>query len=477
MNKCRRFLSIIFNKDDHENWFFSTGWLLVLYILGLFLWSVFLNWGNIPFDFHDWAEVNAPRMAFLRDAVIKGELPLHMPDASALRNLTDRFMSLPDVILTPQVFLMRFMEVGPYIWINTLLLYSLGFWGLLRIKKRFHLSLVVFSFLFLLFNFNGHILAHTSIGHITWGGYYLFPWFLLLVLQLLDGENRWTWSVEMAILLFFTFLQGSFHPFIWECMFIGLLLPVAWRQWKPILTTLLLAAGLCMVRFLPPTLLLGQFDTDFYGGYRLPWQILQALVKQVTPASSAPFENFGSNLGYWEFDLYIGWAGVLFLMVGLIFWIIPQVKNRHFSPLWLPMIGLTLFAIRDFYYPLAQLPIPLLNAERVSSRMAILPLVFGIVLAADALQQWLNRRQPGWVIQGISLVALVYLGFDLIRRVYQWQVLEAYPCFPNTPVNLAIKIVANHADAAYTNLLIIGGLVTIITLIAAGILVYRESRR
>ena len=36
------------------------------------LWGKFLNWGQIPFDFHDWAEITAPRVAFLRDAMIKG---------------------------------------------------------------------------------------------------------------------------------------------------------------------------------------------------------------------------------------------------------------------------------------------------------------------------------------------------------------------------------------------------------------------
>ena len=478
MDKVLAFFGCLFHEEDEKKHLpLTIIWLSFIFLLGLFLWSVFLNWGNIPFNFHDWAEINAPRLAFERDAVIKGALPLHMPDGSALRNLTDRFMSLPDVILTPQLLLMRFLEVGPYIWINTLLLYAIGFWGLVRIKKRFHLSLVIFSFLFLLFNFNGHILAHTSIGHITWGGYYLFPWFLLLTFRLLDGEKTWVWSVEMAFLLFVTFLQGSFHPFIWECMFIGLLLPVVWKQWLPILRALVLAAGLCMVRFLPPTLLLGQFDTDFYGGYRLPWQMLEALVKQVTPADSLPFKNFGSNLGYWEFDLYIGWAGVLFLLAGLTLWIIPQIKSRRFSPLWLPMIILTLFAVRDWYYPISQIPIPLLNAERVTSRIVILPLFFCIVLAAKAAQKWLDEHQTYGMINGFSVVALAYLGFDLIRRVYQWRVMAAYPCFPNTPVNLAIKTVANHPDASYTNLLAIGGLVTLITMIIAGILVLRELKR
>jgi hypothetical protein len=479
--KARRLhpmLSALFHEEDERHYpVFSKIWLLAWSLFGAILWGIFLNWGKIPFDFHDWAEINAPRFAFLRDAVIKGVLPLHMPDGSALRNLTDRFMSLPDVFLSPQVQFMRFLDVGSFVLVNTLLVYALGVWGLWRLKKRFALSPVMFAFLFLLFNFNGHILAHTSIGHITWGGYYLSPWFFVLVFRLLDGDHRWLWSVEMALFLFVTFLQGSFHQFVWECMFLGLLGMVAWKHWLPLLKTLTFAGLFSMVRFLPPTLLLGQFDTDFYGGYRLPWQLLESMVKQVTPATSKPFVNFGSNLGYWEFDLYVGWAGLFFILIGLFLWLKPQITSRRFSPLLFPMIVLTLFSIRDFYLPFARLPIPLLNAERVTSRMAILPFTLVMILAAPAIQAWLDRaHRPIWVYI-TAFLGLVYVGIDLSRRVWQWQVLKAFPQFPTTPVNLAIKVVSNHPDPAYTNLLAWGAGVSITSLAAAGFFVWREQKK
>ena len=36
------------------------------------------------------------------------------------------------------------------------------------------------------------------------------------------------------------------------------------------------------------------------------------------------------------------------------------------------------------------------------------------------------------------------------------------PYFPVTPVDLAIKVVSNHADAAYTNLLLVGLGITLV---------------
>ena len=86
-----------YEKDKKGFFIFYLVLLLVIILAG---WGFFLNWGNIPFDFHDWAEVNAPRLAFLKDAITKGKLPLHMPDSSALRGVTDRYMALPDMILS-----------------------------------------------------------------------------------------------------------------------------------------------------------------------------------------------------------------------------------------------------------------------------------------------------------------------------------------------------------------------------------------
>ena len=202
------------NAEKQHRWL-GWLWLAGLWAIGAFLWGKFLNWGKIPFDWLDWAEINAPRTAFLKDAVMKGVLPLHMADASALRGVTDRFMSIPDALLSPQILLLRFMEVGTFFLVNTLLLYTIGMFGLLWFRRRFSLSLVSFSALFLLFNFNGHILAHFSVGHTTWAGYLLFPWFAVLVFRLLQGESGWRWVTQTALMLFLIYLQGAFHQFIW----------------------------------------------------------------------------------------------------------------------------------------------------------------------------------------------------------------------------------------------------------------------
>ena len=312
-------------------------------------WGVVLNWGNIPFDFHDWAEVNAPRLAFLKDAITKGKLPLHMPDSSALRGVTDRYMALPDVILSPQVLLLRWLPVGTFILINTWIQIGLGYWGLLKLKKRFSLSLLSFSWISLLFFLNGHMLSHYAVGHVTWGGTFLLPWFAELVFALIDGERGYLWEIKMAFLLFFIFLQGSFHQFVWCVIFLGFLAISNWKMLLTILRSGIYAVLLSAVRIIPPALQMGAFDDDFLGGYRTPVQILKAFIKVISPVDALNQAKTGAVLGWWEFDIYIGIAGLLIVFLSIITWLKLRNYILGFPSLICPIAVLSLFSIRNFY--------------------------------------------------------------------------------------------------------------------------------
>ncbi len=212
------------SKPLHRKRWITWTWLAALYLAGVCLWGHFFSWGQFPLGFHDWAHISGPRLTFLKDALVQGLPPLHIsdPDPSdpyPLGGITDRFLAIPDQILSPQVILLRILPIEVFVAGNVLLLYSLGYAGLLWLKRKFSLSLVAFTILFLLFNFNGHILAHFAVGHATWGGYFLFPWFAILVFQLVEGERGWTWIAKMALLLF-CHLSTRFFPPI--CMGIDL---------------------------------------------------------------------------------------------------------------------------------------------------------------------------------------------------------------------------------------------------------------
>ena len=450
-----------------------TIWLTLLLIIILAGWGFFLNFGNIPFDFHDWAEVNAPRLAFLKDAITKGELPLHMPDSSALRGVTDRYLALPDMILSPQVLLLRFMSVGTFVLVHTWLMIGLGYWGLLRLKKRFSLSLLSFTWIALLYFFNGHMLSHYAVGHVTWGGTFLLSWLMELVFALLDGERGARWEAKMAFLLFFIFLQGSFHQFVWCVIFLGFLAISNRKTFFPILRSGIMAGLLSAVRVIPPAMQMGAFDDDFLGGYRTPVQILNAFVKIIAPADSLNQEKTGAVLGWWEFDIYTGIAGLLVIGLGVIAWLLLRKQDLGFPTLLCPIAVLSLFSVRNIYGLMRFFRIPLFSGERVSSRFLILPFFFILVLGMTALQRFTAARSFSKPVSALLTAGLVPAAASLWRHLNIWKVTEAFKGFPYTHTDLSIKTVANHPDAPYTTGLLIG---LIITVLSAVVILYRAKR-
>ncbi len=450
-----------------------TLWLVLVLAVILAGWGYFLNFGDIPFDFHDWAEVNAPRLAFLKDAVTKGKLPLHMPDSSALRGVTDRYMALPDLILSPQVLLLRFMSVGTFILVHTWMMIGLGYWGLLRLKKRFSLSLLSFTWIALLYFFNGHMLSHYAVGHVTWGGTFLLSWFIELVFALLDGDRGARWEAKMAFLLFFIFLQGSFHQFVWCVIFLGFLAISNWKTFFPILRSGIAAGLLSAVRVIPPALQMGAFDDDFLGGYRTPIQIYLAFTRIISPADSLNQKKTGAVLGWWEFDIYTGIAGVLVIGLGVLAWLLLRNHDLGFPGLLCPVLVLGLFSIRNVYGLMRFFRIPLFSGERVSSRFLILPFVFILIAGIAALQRALGKHVIGKAASAVIGIGLIPAGVSLWKHLDTWKVTEAVKGFPYTYTDLSLKTVANHPDPQYTTGLLIG---LVITLLSAAVILYRAKK-
>ncbi len=460
-----------YESERPRRWFAAL-WLAGLLLVGVALWAKFLNFGRIPLDYLDWAEISGPRLAFLQNAVRTGQLPLHVNESSVLRMNTDRLMSVADMILSPQILLLGLLSIGQFVLANVLILYAVGAAGLLWLRKRFKLSLFAFTALFLLFNFNGHILSHLSVGHANWaGGYLLFPWLVVLTFQLLDGQaekHSWKWVLGLALLLFFMFLNGAFHPFAWSFIFLGLVGLFSWKHMGLILKGLLAAVLLSMVRILPIALESGQLGGEFITGYTTLGHLLQAMLMPTPPWEAVNPALPFSTVGWWEFDLYIGLIGALFLVFfGILRWLSRyRAQDALYPSLLLPLLGMLILSVGQIYQIVMLLRIPLLAGERVSSRIVSLPFVFLLVFAAVELQRWLDKAQPSLPLQLASLGALLLMFNDQWLYIKLWQVTNVYPNMVPVPVDLTNKLIANHPDPAYTTALLAGLVVSLLTLAA-----------
>jgi hypothetical protein len=449
-----------------------------LYAVGLLLWWRFLSWGKVPMTFHDWSEITGPRLTVLQDAMLKGTLPFHTANTATFGGITTRFMAVPDVILSPQIFLLRYLSLGAFVILQISLMYTLGFWGLLQVRRRFSLSLLPFTVLFSLFNFNGHILAHFSVGHLTWGGYFLFPWFALLVFDLLDDHQGWKWVAQVALLLLVMLLQGSYHHFTWCLFFLGFLAVFSIHNLVPILKAMVFAVLASLVRLLPPFILLGKFHNQFLGGYRDFLSIMLCLVTSQIPRSTTSFEDVSGGLPTWESTIYLGILGAVFLLYfGFKYSIANAESNKIYRMVILPALCLVLLSNGPVYQFLrTYMPLPLLTGERIASRMISLPVVFILILAVIEFQNHVVRMKGRKLFVPIMILLILLGAVDLWQNYDLWSVHRAASEFAFQGYTPSQWYVSNDFnDTSYLRLIGLGAAVSVATLSLLFIKVWKEK--
>ena len=448
---------------------FDTLWMVVLYLLGVFHWGYFLEWGKVPFDLHDWTQAGA-YFSFLRVAALNGLLPLFIDSPLVT---TDRYLGRPDTLISAQAYLLRFLDPGMFTLVNMLILFSIGFLGLLLLKRRYHLSAFVFTVIFSLFNFNGNITAHTAVGHTVWTGYFFLPYFALLVLRAVEGEKTdWLWVLLVALTLFLMTLQGAFHFYLWCLIFLlvlGIFVP---RFFIPVIKAILFSTLISLVRLLPPAVEFIGGGKEFISGFPTVLDLFSAMLilKFPSEALAGPYKS----LGWWELDTYIGLLGFAFVAYfGLIqTWRKMDARRSLLAPIGV----LTFLSIGQVYSVINHLPLPLADSERIASRFFILPLVFLIVLGGIHLQDYLTEQGARPIAQRIfSLGLLTLLIHDLFQHTRLWRVKNMYTLFVSTPVDIRANVL-DRPDPPYITALIVGSVVSLLTLAVLLVLTLYQRR-
>ncbi|HEX9870859.1 MAG TPA: hypothetical protein VGC99_20150 [Candidatus Tectomicrobia bacterium] len=435
------------------------GLYLGLYLLGLVTWSFFLEFGRFELNFHDWPK-EAGYFNVLQQALTTGQLPTHiMPYL-----LTERFLANPEVPLSPQVLLLNHVGYSSFVLINTLLMYSLGFLGLVALARRVSATAFSFITLFLFFNFNGSLTSHLSVGHSMWVGYFLLPYFLLLVTDLASCETDRAWDAKLGLTLFGMLLVGAFHVVVWCSLLLGILGLTRKSHRKPAIRALVLTGTLGAFRLFPAAIEFASSDRAFVGGFQSTWDLLEGFV-----ALKSPILAVESRVGapdWWEVDYYVGWIGLLFLAYyGLIYWI----RNRDSGPgkalamLAPALVLLTVFSLDPVLRGISKFPIPLMDTERVSSRLLTLPFLFVVVFAIRGFDDWLHKTTPNSLARSFSAVALFVLALDLWQHTRLWRIGSALEALDPSPQNIA-PLIINRFDPVYSSSLWIGAALTVVSL-------------
>lgn len=411
--------------------------LAILYLGGAAHWIWFFGTVADPlrgpsFTREDWPK-EYRYYKVLQQAVREGEIPY----AISRPIHTRRFLSLPEVNWSPQILLLRVLEIGPFILVHTLLLYSAGFLGLVLLKRHLVLGPLPFTLLFLVFFFNGHLTAHLAVGHSMWAAHFLFPFPVLGTLLLLENPSNRQIPLAMALCLFLVLLQGGFHAFVWWVFLLGLVPLFDRTALGPVLRTLWWTGLLAACRLLPAYFLLDRKDQSFYSGFPGAsdlWNGLVSLVPATAPRRGGRFET----INWWEIDHYVGYVGLAWLACFGAWWWWRRRTDRR-KHLAGPLLVFFLLSLGDLYAPVNALPIPLLSAERVSTRFLLLPLLFTASFAAVRMQEWLRERR-GRVRPALGVLAAVLLALSLGAHSRLWRLESLEQTLPARGGRLEISI-------------------------------------
>jgi hypothetical protein len=428
--------------------------LLALYALGIVHWGLFFHWGRMSFREEDWPKEH-DYYTLLRDALVTRQVPYH---TSALYQNTDRFLGLPETNLSPQVLLLPFLDTGRFLLVHTLLLFSLGYLGCLLLKRRYGLGLLPFTLLYLLFSFNGFITAHLYAGHSMWDGYFLLSFAALFTLEMTAGAESDPPALKLALVLFAMMLQGAFHLVIWWWMLLFLLALFNRPLLKPVLVAYLFSGWLSFFRLLPAAVTFwGARDRGFWSGYPTVTDVLDGLIR-LRDANYPAMGSYVGRLRWWEYDMYVGLLG--FALVAY-FGVYcrrrddPGLAPYRYQALDAPLLVLFFLSLNYFYWFVANLPVPLLNAEGVTSRFLIVPLVMLTVIASIRMQRVLETGRKSLLVYLFLIGALLQTFFALMEHSYVWRV---SPWQGDVPEDIQA---VDRPDAMYTVSIVCSALVSL----------------
>jgi len=445
-----------------------------LYLLGVLHWLLFLGRADPAGRGYDWPG-SAYFYGVLREAVAGHTVPYHVTVAI---NGSTRFLANPGPPLVPHALLLPFLSTHSFVVLDCLILYTIGFAGSFMLKRAAGWSGTTFAVFFLLFNFNGFVTAHLAVGH-PWTGYFLLPWFMLLALGWIRRGPDLPVAVAVAVILFAVTMQGFFHLALWCIAFLAL----ASVRSRRAVRFAAIAAGcwilLAAVRILPAALEFAGTDRLFWGGYRSGTELLAALVAVRDPGRPyfpAGIVGEAFRLGWWEYDMYLGWAGTAFVLYFGVWLRLGggRAMNRlRFPELDLPILVLAVLSLGSAYEFLYRLP--LLASERATSRLLILPLVALITVGCARLDHWLGTGRKPRIKMMVTAVGVVLIAAGLAVHSWRWAV-------PNLPVTFLPEgtvfpaALAVRPDPVYKTVVAIGAAVTIVALTVALAFLYRNRR-
>jgi hypothetical protein len=414
---------------------------------------------NRVFNAHDWYK-EVQYLKVTKDALVSGTIPFHVPDLGRVFTIKNRFLGAVMWTMSPQIILLYLLDPFTFAVINLLIMYSVGFYGCMLIRKHYQLGLIPFAFIFILFNFNGHFVEKVTAYGPGQMGYFLLPFFILLIMRaaqpkLLDKRQQVRIGLLLGLVVSGIYYQGSMHFFIDSITFLFIWGIVNYKFWRLTASTFAAAFSTAAVRLLPTAVTFGAAaNRHDWPGYT-PTMLFRAVLLTNTQLSPPHF-------AWWEYSLYIGWVGVFALLFfGLwgSFRKYEWVKFKGWQSLALPCFIMFFLSLLRFKNLLIPRFISLLNGESKPSLYMIFPLLFLVVIAAVNMEEYLNIYRKSIFIKSGLTALLVAMALSIFNHSRIWRLHRVQSEFDWVTANriwgelpspnIVLSIKNNMADTLY----------------------------
>jgi hypothetical protein len=436
---------------------------IFVYCIGAAFWIQFYNFGELSAYQSDKAKSNLAWCTIIKAALDEGRLPW---DAEVGGHRFPRFLANPEVQISPQVILLKWMPAHRYLPVQVLLLYSLGFVGCLLIMERMRLSLLPFAALLVLFNINGHVVSHLGVEHASWCGYFLLPFFALGVLDVLEDKAPHTTWIGIAITLFLIALQGSIYIFNLCIFFMVVLAFFNSHRARPLIYAIIASLLLASIRIIPALFLhTSDAHSSNLVGFTNPMQLLASL--------AVPDYSSSVNGGKWAGNYYVELLGLVFIFYFGV-WLYIQSRHRH-AKLLPALLVTALFSFKPVINALTFLKLPIYLITPTGYGFILPLLLFVIVLAVRQFQLWLEEKKPGPMLQAAFWALLFQLTCSLYHHSLFWQSFCIRGGRSDKVLPPGTATIHDNRDLIYKALLIISVLITALTL-SGLLIVWRKLR-
>jgi len=372
--------------------------------LGCWFWLYFFGFGRLSLTLEDWP-MHGYYLNIGRLSLTHGTLPWVVNWSS---QGTDRFLANPETYISPLLLLLPWVSNGWFVALEVCLSFGIGVWGWWVLKGEMNWSRLTFVVAVVVASFNGYIVSRLAVGHLMWCGYFLSPWVLFGIHRMLISPDRRLCWAPLSFAFFALFLFGSFHIAIWWFLFLGIACLAQPRLLVPASAAVLSACAMACFRILPAIVFLHE-RSAFLTGYPSLEMLVRGFTKtqayRPTPRAWGP-----EILGWWEYDHYVGWAVVVFVVfftaVILLFW---RRQTPFVRPITAASLGMAVLSYGSIYSWVYSLPLVIFRSERVSSRFICLSFLGFLWIALTGLE----RAQRGRFGFAAKFCAVLVLPFAL----------------------------------------------------------------